>query len=65
MEIEDVRARLETIRRIAELDDAAHIEQDALWVDVLRAIAAGAARPAELAAAAVEARDIEFSRWYA
>lgn len=39
--------------------------QDDLYLDVLRAIAAGANNAAELAAAAMLVEDIDFCRWCA
>jgi hypothetical protein len=65
MTVEDVRARLEAIRSVADDDEQAHGLQDSLLLDVLLAIRDGAADPAGLAAAAVEVYDIDFERWCA
>ncbi len=43
----------------------AHISEDELHEDVLRAIANGAPNAAELAREALETSDAEFYRWYA
>jgi len=63
--VEDVRVRVERVRAMTGDDEAAHIEEDRLWADVLRAIAAGAADPRVLARTALETEEIDFARWYA
>lgn len=45
--------------------EAAHADEDAIRVDVLAAIAAGAPDPAGLAAAALETQRLNFPRYYA
>jgi hypothetical protein len=65
MTVEDVRARLEAIRAVADDDEQAHGLQDSLLLDVLLAIRNGADEPAALASAAVEVYDIDFERWCA
>jgi hypothetical protein len=63
---EDVQQYVERIRENALDDEAAHGMEDALWADVLEAIASGAAEePAALARAALATLDIEFARWCA
>lgn len=64
--VEDVRARVEAIRGAGAggEDAAAHIKEDELQVDVLRAIADGAPNPAELARAALATTELDFDRWY-
>lgn len=65
MTVEEVADR---VRRIAEMtgdNEAAHVEEDQLLEDVLSAIADGADNPAELAKAALAAREVNYDRWYA
>ena len=45
--------------------EVAHSMEDALYVEVLQAIAGGAGNPQELAAAALNAYELEFPRWCA
>lgn len=62
----DVKAHIEA--QSFNDDEGAHADQDALWLETLRAIAAGVLSGDEAQAAAAEAAsvaDIEFSRWYA
>jgi hypothetical protein len=62
----DVQAALGRIRSLASDDGTAHLEEDNLYQCVLHAIADGTAEdPAGMAALALEASAIEFSRWYA
>jgi hypothetical protein len=62
----DVQAALERIRSLAGDDESAHMEEDNLYEAVLQAIADGTAEdPAGMAALALKASAIEFSRWYA
>ena len=46
-------------------DEHAHWLRDQIAIATLRAIADGATNPNELAATALKADEIEFSRWYA
>ena len=62
---DDVNVRVQIIRAMSRDDEAAHVAQDQLYVDVLRAIAIDPAGASELAAAALAVEDIDFSRWYA
>jgi hypothetical protein len=62
---EEVALRVESVRRRAGDDEAAHSDEDRLWEDVLRAIAAGTENPAALASAALKTQDIDFNRWCA
>ena len=61
----EVHARLEIIRRFTGNDEVSHIAEDALWKDVLIVIAEGAPNAEDLARAALETQQIDFSRWYA
>jgi hypothetical protein len=51
----------------ARMDDAegAHLAEDAIYTDVLRAIADGHADPAALAVEALKAEELDYGRWYA
>lgn len=70
----EVRARVEALRS-ADLRDlqhclispeAAHTEEDRLFVEVLQTIAAGAAPdPAQLANEVLKTQEIDFPRWRA
>lgn len=60
-----VADRVEGIRAHAADDEFAHSEEDALYQDVLRAIADGAPHAQEMAAVALVARTIKFDRWCA
>jgi hypothetical protein len=67
---DDVRARVREVARgraggMGIDPEEAHGLEDALWSDVLRAIAEGAENPRELAAEALTTEDIAFPRWYA
>jgi hypothetical protein len=64
----DVRERLDEIRRIAGDDEAAHGAQDALFREVLTAIATGTGslrNARRIAADALTVDEIEFGRWMA
>lgn len=61
---EDVRRRVADIDEIADLPERAHREEDRLYCDVLEAIAAGADKPADLARAALAARQLDMDRYY-
>jgi hypothetical protein len=65
MKLEDVDRRLKHIESISVDDERAHVEQDKLWADVLRATAKGADEPALLARRALDVLKIEFYRWFA
>ena len=59
---EGIRARVEAISPSAA---KGHSEEDGIWIDTLRAIAEGHAKPCQLAAAALESLRSERERWYA
>jgi hypothetical protein len=66
--IEDIQKAVEQVRRfgIDEQDqELAHIEEDALYAEVLRNIVGGHPDPAGIAAAALKAKEIDYGRWYA
>jgi hypothetical protein len=62
---------MECRRRVAEIEasrndsESAHHLLDKLYVDVLKAIAAGSGVAYSLAAEALTAEEINFDRWYA
>lgn len=62
-----VAERVAQIRAMAGDDEAAHCAEDALYGEVLAAIASDGCTDdvREVAAAALKTQDIEFSRWYA
>ncbi|GAA4928990.1 hypothetical protein GCM10023224_05470 [Streptomonospora halophila] len=68
MDVDEVRRRVagvaEHAKRVGD-NEAAHCDEDALYIEVLRAVAQGAPNAAELAAEALHARDLDFTRWYA
>lgn len=63
-----IRDRLAEIKAISGDPEAAHVREDQLREDVLRAIATGEVRrkdAAEMARLALTTDDISFDRWYA
>lgn len=63
---QDVADRLAAIRKEAGDNEQQHGLEDELYVAVLRSIAEGSCEdPAETARVALQANDIEFTRWYA
>lgn len=67
MRVEDARRRVELVRKLAADVERAHVEEDKLHVDVLRAIANGETgnHTRALAEIALETLDIEFPRYCA
>jgi hypothetical protein len=65
MTVEEVRERVECIRKISRDAEQAHSMEDELHAAVLVVIAQGAANAAELASIALESRKIGFARWCA
>lgn len=68
MTTKEARDAVEALRSLSGDDEVAHVHEDRLRADVLRAIASGevvgdAAR--DLAAIALSTDDIEFARWCA
>lgn len=61
---EEVRRRVEAIDDVADLPEKAHMEEDRLYCEVLKAIAAGAENPAGLARAALATRHLGIERFY-
>ena len=64
MTVQEIHGRVESIRAHADDNERAHADEDDLWRDVLRAIAAGHPEPQQLAEAAVKSTEIEFTRWH-
>lgn len=62
MTIEEVRQRVEIIRRTVDDDERAHALEDALMHDVVRYFAASGN---QVALEALESLEIPFSRWCA
>lgn len=61
----DVEKRVQKIASlIGQKDGAAHVLEDGLYLDVLKAIASGAPNPRKLAEAAIKSADLDISRWY-
>jgi hypothetical protein len=66
MKTSTVKRRVAKIRQLAHDSETAHASEDKLWVDVLRAIAAGDAdNPQSLAKEALQTEAIKFDRWFA
>lgn len=64
--IAEVEREVERIRELAGDDESAHSAEDDLWEMVLRAIASGETdAPAEIAAAALKTKTVDFQRWCA
>lgn len=65
MTADDVRARVAAIEAGKHDDERAHGNEDALWADVLAAIAQGADNSQALAVEALKTTGIHFARWCA
>lgn len=65
MTVDEIHATVAHIRTISDDDEAAHVEEDMLWLATLRAISALGGEAGALALAAIETTTIDFSRWYA
>lgn len=65
MTIEDVQDKLRVIQDVAGDNEDAHQAQDALLVEVLRAIVDGCPNSPEMAKEALKVLEIDFDRWYA
>jgi hypothetical protein len=65
--LDEIKEVLEKIERTAEEKDfeTAHCLEDGLYIDVLTAIADGAANAQELAKEALKAAEMKHTRWYA
>ncbi len=63
--VESIRSVVAGIARESADDEVAHGDEDALWENVLEAIAGGAPDPAALASEALKTREIKFARWCA
>ena len=61
---DEVRRRISAIDEIADMIEEAHMEEDRLYRDVLKAIAGGADNAAGLARAALESRQLGLERHY-
>ena len=66
MTVDDVQKRLAVIQTLKGDPEAAHAEEDALWLDVLKWIADNGAEPQKsVCELAITSCRIRFSRWYA
>lgn len=68
MNLQEIEKRLAEIKRALDGNhdpELAHIREDALWRDVLKAISEGSENSKELAKKCLESQDIVFPRWYA
>lgn len=64
MTIKDVKGRLKAIEELKGDDEAAHGQEDALWQDVLLAIAKGETYDSKgLAREALKSKKLDFARW--
>ncbi len=63
--LDDVRSRLAVIKAHTDDDEDAHIMEDALHVDVLKAVWAGHPDAREMAHVALQTTKLDFSRWCA
>ncbi|WP_350303597.1 hypothetical protein [Bacillus pumilus] len=64
MTVDDVRKRVEDIRKASFDDEAAHCMESELYSEVLREIAKGVDNPDKLASEALKTEKIRFSRWF-
>ena len=62
MEVSEILSRVAEIAARQQDPEVAHGMEDVLYLDVLKAIAAGANNPKELASAALKAAALEFVR---
>jgi len=65
MNIKEIEVELDRIKKAKGDQETAHLLEDDLWHDVLKAIADGADNPQELAVKCLETDAIKFDRWYA
>ena len=64
--VDAVKRGVDEVGRLAPDDEAAHVAEDALYGNVLRAIADGICEDArECARVALKAQEIKFARWCA
>lgn len=66
MTVAEIRERIRQIGEYARHDsnDEAHVDEDDLYLDTLRAIAEGASNARELAREALRANGLPYERWY-
>src|ERR1051326_1491076 len=64
--VQDVKSRVAKIRKLRDDSEMAHAAEDALYEELLAAIASGIAEePAAMARVALETSTIDFERWCA
>ena len=65
MNIDDVEARVQLVQKFSGDNEDAHIEEDKLYLDLLRSIANGVCDNPQLCAAkALETQNFDFGRWF-
>lgn len=64
MKIEEVKEKVKELKVLAGNPEVAHQKEDELYIAVLRSIASGSRSVRTLAKEALEARKIDFPRWY-
>lgn len=65
MKLDEVEKRVAKIESlVGQMDGVAHGLEDALFLDVLKAIAAGAQNPRKLAETALKSSELEIERWF-
>lgn len=62
MDVQEINERVAQIAAVEYDQEARHSWEDSLYEGVLRAIAAGAESAAELAAAALKTKEMDFDR---
>jgi len=60
----EIEQRVSALRCVNDNSAEGHIEEDEIREDALKAIAAGAENPQELALAALKTGEYHFPRWY-
>jgi len=64
MLVSEIEARVAEIEQLGEQDNGrAHEKEDALFLDVLAAIASGQPDAQSLAAAAIRSAELDINRW--
>ena len=65
MHVNEIANRVAHITRNVDDPEVAHAQEDQLFAEVLKAIAAGAPNAQEMAQAAIKSLDLKFPRWCA
>jgi hypothetical protein len=65
MNLIEIEVRVSKIASlVGQKDGVAHGLEDELYLDVLKAIAAGSPNPRKLAAAAIKSAELDIKRWF-